>query len=1158
MENFLINTAKAKLRQSLVIYITANLLLFFSWAKLAQSQIVPDSTLPNSSNVLNQGNRFTIEGGTAVGNNLFHSFQQFNIENGLAAYFKNPQGILNIFSRVTGKNSSNINGVLGVLGNANLFFLNPNGIIFGPNARLDIKGAFVASTVDRFLFNNNQSFSATNPQAPPLLTINVPIGLQQGMAQSAIQIQGANLNLPNTLSLVGTDINLQNAQIQANEININSNNLNLTGSQLQSVSGAIRINTNQATTLGQQSLISNELNPIFINTASLNLQAGSRIQTVTQTSVASGNIEINATGNIEVSGFTADGLFSGILTYSATKNSGESGKITINNPSGSLNLADRGFIATVTNSNSNSGEIQVNAANLQFRSGGQILTLTTGAGKAGDITVAVRETANLNGISTDFVTNPFTGITTYQISADNFTNTANPNVESAETIPYISVSRTPTQIVLGATVFGAAIAAYDYYEFATNQPDTQVIFDIDGGRKTDFRFDPGNIDTQIFLFDRTTGAAIANNDDSPTTNGAGGSTSRQDSYISTTLKEPGTYILGVGAFRTTLGDDAPLEGKPAQLGDSYTLNISVANPGNPSAINSTNNFNPSNFNPNQQVNSGIFSLSQSAGNTGNLYLNTHSLNLSNGARIATNIYGSGNIGNMNIVASQIDLVGVSTNGRFSSGIFSQVRPGASGNGGLLTIETDSLGVRDRAEINANTFGSKPESTGSNLLIDASQNIELVNTSPGGIIARINDRGNGGQLTLNTRRLLIQEATISNDTQSSGRTGEITINASERVELRGASSRNTNIPTAGIFSLSRLMGDSGDITVNTGELLMRSGVGVRIANANTGTGKGGNITINARNQIEIAGGDSFEGNGLFANSSSGLGDAGNIRITTNKLILRDGGLLTANNFQIGSSVSTQAGRGNSQAGNVDIQANSVLLDRNAQIAVAAISGERGNLTINAQTVRLQNRSQITVEAQGTASGGNININSNILAALQNSIITANALQGQGGNIQITTQGIFLSPNSQITASSQLGVSGIVSINSPEVQPSTTLVELTSQLPDLAGKIIVGCARPGENTFTVTGRGGLPESPSMPFRSEEIWQDLTDYSAGLSPRESEPQKPAPWSREERKPQIIVEATNWRKNSQGQIELFSNTREGENNYTQNLPSSCVIQNN
>ncbi|MEG3888804.1 filamentous hemagglutinin N-terminal domain-containing protein, partial [Microcoleus sp. herbarium19] len=149
----------------------------------AIAQIVPDNTLgPESSravpDTVNNLPSDRISGGATRGSNLFHSFREFNINEGRAAYFENPSGISNIFTRVTGSNRSNILGTLGVLGNGNLFLINPKGIVFGPNARLDLRGAFIGSTADSIVFNNGFEFSSTNPQTLPLLTVNIPVGLR--------------------------------------------------------------------------------------------------------------------------------------------------------------------------------------------------------------------------------------------------------------------------------------------------------------------------------------------------------------------------------------------------------------------------------------------------------------------------------------------------------------------------------------------------------------------------------------------------------------------------------------------------------------------------------------------------------------------------------------------------------------------------------------------------------------------------------------------------------------------------------------------------------------------------------------------------------------------------------------------------------------------
>ncbi|MDM3853075.1 MAG: filamentous hemagglutinin N-terminal domain-containing protein [Aphanizomenon gracile PMC627.10] len=169
------------------------------------AQIIPDTTLGKEGSVVKPINSLVdrIDGGAIRGVNLFHSFQDFNISEGRGAYFTNPTEINNILSRVTGHNPSHLFGTLGVLGNANLFFINPNGIVFGPNAKLDIAGSFVSSTANSVVFPDGNKFSSTNPETPPLLTINVsaPVGLEFATEQPKALVNSGDLS-------VGTGENL--------------------------------------------------------------------------------------------------------------------------------------------------------------------------------------------------------------------------------------------------------------------------------------------------------------------------------------------------------------------------------------------------------------------------------------------------------------------------------------------------------------------------------------------------------------------------------------------------------------------------------------------------------------------------------------------------------------------------------------------------------------------------------------------------------------------------------------------------------------------------------------------------------------------------------------------------------------------------------------
>ncbi len=173
--------------------------------------VVPDATLPVNSQVTPAGNTNVITGGTQAGNNLFHSFEQFSIPTGSQAHFNNALNIQNVISRVTGGSISNIDGLIQANGTANLFLLNPNGIIFGPNASLDIGGSFVASTASSIKFADETQFSATKPQSSPLLTVSVPIGLQLGRSARDIQVRESVLEIQNgqTLAIIGGNVSIE-------------------------------------------------------------------------------------------------------------------------------------------------------------------------------------------------------------------------------------------------------------------------------------------------------------------------------------------------------------------------------------------------------------------------------------------------------------------------------------------------------------------------------------------------------------------------------------------------------------------------------------------------------------------------------------------------------------------------------------------------------------------------------------------------------------------------------------------------------------------------------------------------------------------------------------------------------------------------------------
>ena len=135
------------------------------------SAITSDGTM--STVITEQGAVFNITGGTRPdqGPNLFHSFGQFDVGTGDTAHFVGQPGIENIIGRVTGGSASHIDGRL--QSDATLFLLNPRGLLFGPNATLDINGSFHASTANALRFADGAAFS-THLNEKSTLTVAAP------------------------------------------------------------------------------------------------------------------------------------------------------------------------------------------------------------------------------------------------------------------------------------------------------------------------------------------------------------------------------------------------------------------------------------------------------------------------------------------------------------------------------------------------------------------------------------------------------------------------------------------------------------------------------------------------------------------------------------------------------------------------------------------------------------------------------------------------------------------------------------------------------------------------------------------------------------------------------------------------------------------------
>jgi filamentous hemagglutinin family protein len=427
---------------------------------------------------------------------------------------------------------------------------------------------------------------------------------------------------------------------------------------------------------------------------------------------------------------------------------------------------------------------------------------------------------------------------------------------------------------------------------------------------------------------------------------------------------------------------------------------------------------------------GLFNSNNSTQSPGSLTVNTETLRITDGARIVTETSSTREGGNATINASGlVEVTGVSTSGTFFSNISVASLPRATGTAGNLLINTDLLQISNGGQVSATTFGN----------------------------------GQGGNLTVNAGTVQL----------TGGRTGRV----NGLFAQAGSSNAQNNIPNA--------TGQGGNLTVNTDRLIVQNGslVSTRTFTA----GNAGNLTVNA-DRVLVTGRSLEDGTpSLITASSAGRGAAGNLSIFADQVRVQNGGQITVSGTSTGV------------AGNMLIASPLIELNNRGALLAETRAGQ-GNITLNTSDLRLRNNSLISTNATGAATGGNIRISTKTLVALENSDITANAQESFGGRVSIqataifgTQYRLFLTPKSDITATSALGpeFSGVVFLQTPGIDPSQGLVQLQTDVVDVSQLVKDACSPTNQQSrgeFFVTGRGGLPASPSDVVSDDRVLVDL----------------------------------------------------------------------
>ncbi|MDJ0616233.1 MAG: filamentous hemagglutinin N-terminal domain-containing protein [Calothrix sp. MO_192.B10] len=1168
----------------------------------AFAQITPDNTLgaERSRFIPNNGIEDKIDGGALRGSNLFHSFSEFNVNNGQSVYFINPSGIENILTRVTGGNVSNILGTLGVHGAANLFLINPNGIIFGDNARLDVRGSFVGTTANGVQFGEQGVFSATNPEVPTLLTVNPSALLFNQIKANAgitnksrailegLPIFGLKVPDSKSLLLVGGDVN-----IDGGRINAFGGNIELAG---LSAPGNIELNfVDSNISLGIPDGV--ERADVSFDRAIVNVRSDN-----------DGDIKIYAR-NVELTGRSR--LRAGINFGLGTPDS-KGGDIVIN-ATGETTLTERSLIANVI-APGGSGKVgNVNITTGSFNSiNSDINVSSLGNGDAGNVYIQARDKVSLakRGISSIIFSGVVGNAGTINIEASSVELSDGTSI-NADTFGEGNAGKIniTTGLLKGNNEQGSV-------ELRDRANITNNIFG---------KGNPGDI--QI-----TTGSLKVSNEAfiSSIINSAKGDTGNIIINANNTVSfDSGAYALtGVSEDSIGNGGDIRITTGTLSLTNGGELTTRIFGQGNAGNIIveardtvtldgvKLDEFNGISFDSRSGIASEL--LTGGTGKAGDIKITTGSLFVTNGALISNNTDGRGDAGNITINArDNVIFTGFGGSTPFNSEASSSVASNGIGNGGDITITAGDLLLKNGGNIRAINGG---KGDGGNIFLDVRNTITFDGVGKNGLLSRAEtatDNGNAGLIQVKTGSLFLTNGGQMNsslfkpaDFDTSTNAGNITIEARDTVKFDGVNSGLSSILAGGV-------GKGGDIKITTTSLAVTNGADISVSTL--GKGDAGNVNINAKDNVSFDSGFVFstvrktgEGKGgvidintdflsltngtVIDTSTAGKGNAGSVNITANtfeaskgsqinsvtfgqfpagdiifnvkdKITLSDSGtgifadtfagstgkggniVIDPTTFIIrdGAQISVNS-NGEGIGGDIELAAGFLTLD-NGEISAETRSNTGGNITLNLQDLLLlRNNSQISTTAgnqQFGGNGGNITINSPFIVALpnENNDITANAFTGRGGNVNITTQGIFgiaastqLTPLSDITASSQLGVQGEVSITQPDVDPSRGLIELPDAVVDKSNQVNQICPR-GINAKPLSEFYITGRGSLPPSPLETLTGGIDNTPlATLDEPNRERKVKVSTKKSNTSPSVMVEAQGWIKTADGKIHLVA----------------------
>jgi filamentous hemagglutinin family protein len=761
------------------------LLLLISLPTFAE--VTLDGTLGPSGPLPGPDYQIGADLGEQQGSNLFHSFQSFNLQSDESAHFSGPDQIKNIFSRVTGGQPSHIDGLIrSTMPDADMYFLNPSGILFGPQARLDVQGSFHASTADTLYLQDGGQFNAREP-SNSLLTV-APLEAFGFLTQvpASISTKESQLSVPETqtLSLIGGNLHLtgqspipfdeqgfvaiggdSTLSAEFGRINLasvaSSGQVIPTGSGLdiKAKGGVITANNTLLDVSGRGG------GSVFIRGGQFVMQ-DAVIQANTLADQKGQGIDMQLSESIKISGETQ-------AILSKTFGSGDAGPLLIATPH--LEVMRSG-LKTDSIASGRAGDIDIEVKQIVLKEGGSIACDTYSVGQGCDLRLKAEEKVLLSGQGQG--TTAYNGLK----FTDYPSRIATTSYAKGDAGKIFIVTKNLELVggIIGAASFNEGNAGAITVEAKQGNIS-------DGGMITTgafFKGEGGEIDVNISdellitgqrsgSYVTPTGLTFIENQSAIGSFSLGNSDESQAGHIfisadTLRLENNGSITAAsLGESNTTAGNiTIKVNALSIQEGGQIN-NSNAAFLGNEFFIGNGDGGNIqiiademslSGFNE-KAMPSGLFSNSFSAGQGGNIEIEVDNLALSEGSKIAANSQ-IGNAGQIRIKASTIEING-------NSAISTEAQ---NADGGNIMIEISGRFYLQKGQLTTSVTGGKAQ--GGNIRIE---NPLFVILDKGQIKAEAN-AGQGGNIQITSHRFITSPCSLVSASSALGIDGEVKINS----------------------------------------------------------------------------------------------------------------------------------------------------------------------------------------------------------------------------------------------------------------------------------------------------------------------------------------------------------------------------------------------